>query len=83
MKTTVELPDMVMESARRYGIETGKTFKEVLIQAIELLVPPGQDSVKSPGWEKLFGQLKNEESLDEIRSVIDQEFSVIRHEDWA
>lgn len=72
-----------MESARLYGIETGKTFKEVLIQAIELLVPSGQESVKTPGWEKLFGQFRNDEGLGEIRSVIDQEFSVVRQEDWV
>ena len=82
MKTTVELPDDVLRNARLYAAERGKTFKSVLIEALDLLMFNGQPQANRPGWEALAGAFADSEETAEIQAYIDREFSRIDPEDW-
>jgi len=81
MKTTVELPDDLLQSTREYANEKGKTFKEVLIEALDQLVRPDIQPDNRPGWEKLFGAFSAED-LCEVNKAINEEFSRIDVEGW-
>lgn len=83
MKTTVELPDELLRNARLYAAERGKTFKSVLIEALDLLMFNGQSQPTRPGWEALAGAFASDsEETAEIQAYIDREFSRIDPEDW-
>ncbi len=83
MKTTVELPDQLLACTKAYAKERGKSFREVLIEALNLLVLNGKSEPSKPGWEALFGAFAHEkEETDRIQAMIDEEFNKIDPEDW-
>ena len=82
MKTTVELPDKLLEDTRRYASERGKTFKDVLIEALGLLVSDEEHHVSRPGWEQLFGTFAKDVENAKIQEVIELEFSIVNPKDW-
>ena len=83
MKTTVELPDALLAQTRAYAQQRGKTFRDVLIEALDLLVLNGKPEPAKPGWEALFGAFAHEkEETERIQRLIDEEFSKIDPEEW-
>ncbi len=81
MKTTVELPENLLQETRRYASERGKTFKDVLIEALDLLIFNGARRAQPPG-QGLFGAFPNDEDLVRTQQIVDREFSRIDPEDW-
>jgi hypothetical protein len=82
MKTTVELPEPLLQSARQYAAQRGMTFKDVLIEALDLLMFTGESDPARPGWEALFGQFAGDEGAADVQRIVDQEFSHVDQEDW-
>lgn len=81
MKTTVEIPDDLLQCTRQYATENGKTFKAVLIKALDQLVRPDQNLPGRPAWEKYFGAFTSED-LEEVDKAIAEEFSRIDLQGW-
>ena len=64
MKTTIELPDPLVEEAKRIAVDRGQTLKEVMISALESEVKQVkknellnwvqglQKEFKNTGWKK-------------------------------
>ncbi|MDR3692032.1 MAG: hypothetical protein P4L46_21815 [Fimbriimonas sp.] len=82
MKTTVELPDDLLRDTRKYASERGKTFREVLTQALDLLIYDSDRNPIRPGWESLFGAFAGDMDNQRIQEFIDSEFSRIDREEW-
>jgi hypothetical protein len=82
MKTTVELPDKLLFDAKQYASSRGKSLKDVLIEALDLLMYQGQKTIVKPGWESLFGAFADDPELAVVRDIIDVEFSKVDPEDW-
>lgn len=82
VKTTVEIPDELMERAKRYAVEHRKTFKQVLVDALDRTIgSPESDS--RPGWARLGGcPGVPREEFDRIQADIDEEFEVIDPREW-
>jgi hypothetical protein len=84
MKTTVELPQDLFTQTREYARARGKTFREVLVEALTQLVLNSKGQVSKPGWEELFGAFEHErEETRRIQELIDEEFSKVDVEDWT
>ena len=82
MKTTVELPDELLRNTRQYAADRGKSFKDVLVQALGMLIYNGEPQISRPGWEALFGTFRDDKEMVKVREIIDTEFSRIDPEDW-
>jgi len=82
VKTTVELPDGLLRDTRKFAADRGKTFKEVLIEGLNLLVYDGNFEVVKPGWEALFGAFAGDPEIGRIQQFIDEEYSRVDPEDW-
>lgn len=83
MKTTIELPDNLLNQAKQYAASRGKTFRQVLIEALSGLVVDENQRARKPGIEHLFGAFANEkEETRRIQQMIDEEFSNVDPEDW-
>jgi len=83
VKTTVELSESLFEDTKRFARAHGKTFKDVLTDALEVHIYNGERKVRRPGWEDLFGAFKGDPEIEKVQSVIDEEFRRIDPEDWA
>jgi hypothetical protein len=82
MKTTVELPDKILSDTREYAVRHGKTFKDVLTDALKLLVYDQQGNAFKSGWESLFGAFAGDPDNTKIQAAVDEEFSLVDHEGW-
>jgi hypothetical protein len=83
MKTTVELPDPILRRAQAYARERGLSFKEVLIQALDLLILDDLREPRKPGWQSLFGSFAHEgDENRRILKVIEDEFSSVDLKEW-
>lgn len=82
MKTTVELPDELLEATRKYALERGTSFKRVLIEALNLLVHQGETASQRPRWEKLFGAFGDDDLLP-VQEAVDREFSHVDPKEWS
>ncbi len=83
MKTTIELPDALLTQAKLYAAARGKTFRQVLIEALNGLVLDEKQEVRKPGIERLIGAFADKkEEIGRIQQTIDEEFSRIDPEDW-
>jgi hypothetical protein len=86
MKTTLEMPDLLMRQVKAYSALSGQSMRVFFIDAVKnrLKEATARKSMKSePAWMKLFGAAKQDRNIiHEVQTVIDEEFSKINAEDW-
>jgi hypothetical protein len=83
VKTTIELPDSLLQQTKLYAAERGKTFRQVLIEALNGMMYNGSPEPQKTGIEKYFGAFADEqEETSRIQAYIDEEFSKIDPDDW-
>jgi len=83
MKTTLELPDDLLRSAKIRAAREGTTLRAVITRALEAeTARDAADSSRAP-WRKHFGVLRHlrEESLA-IDAAIEEAFGQIDEDAW-
>jgi hypothetical protein len=84
MKTTIEIPDLLVRRVKSKAAERGQTLKQFFTEAIQdkLAVQPGTRSSAEPAWMQGFGKLRRlRKETQRIQAEIDQEFEIIESED--
>ena len=82
MKTTLEIPDSLLHEVKAHAARKGQTMKRFFIDAVKEKLYSESDSDESQvGWRSVFGRAPAN-SVAEVQSVIDEEFSKINLEDW-
>lgn len=86
MKTTLEMPDMLLRQIKAYSALSGQSMRVFFIDAVKgkLREATLKKSRKDePAWMKLFGAAKADRAIiRDVQAVIDEEFSKINAEDW-
>ncbi len=84
MKTTIEIPAVLLRKAKATATQRGVSLKALLNEAlVEKLSPlPGGLTTQEPAWMAGFGKLRrlHRETL-RIQAVVDETFGVLEAED--
>ena len=81
MKTTIELPDLVLREAKAAAASRGESLKDFFLSAVRShLAPPKVRAGEEP-WRKFVGVV-DKAVTDEVDAVIDEEFGRIDYETW-
>ena len=84
MKTTIEIPAVLLRKAKATAAQRGVSFKALLHEAlVEKLDPARRDmGTEDPAWMAGFGKLRrlHRETL-RIQAVVDETFGVLEAED--
>jgi len=82
MKTTLEIPDSLLHEVKTHAARKGQTVKRFFIDAVkEKLYSESDSDERQVGWRSVFGKAPAN-SVAEVQSVIDEEFSKVNLEDW-
>jgi len=82
MKTTLEIPDSLLREVKAHAARKGQTMKKYFIDAVkEKLYSESDADDRQIGWRSVFGKAPVE-AVEEVQSVIDEEFSKVNSEDW-
>ena len=81
MKTTIDIPDAIYRQLKARAALMGISMKALVLESVrEKLAAPAERG-ETAGWRSVFGKAP-EGSLDEVRAVIEEEFSRIDPDDW-
>lgn len=82
MKTTIEISDTIFRQVKATASLKGQTLKSFFLEALrEKLSKETRKKTKHSGWRRTFGQASSE-SVTQVQTIIDEEFSKINPEDW-
>ena len=81
MKTTLEIPDAVFRQIKARSALQGKSMKKFVLEAIREKVLYESRPKKSHGWRAVYGKAPKG-SLDEVRAIVDRQFSGIDIDEW-
>jgi hypothetical protein len=82
MKTTLELPDTLVQDAQAVASRIGLPLEAFVAQAIRSKLADGSDTPSKP-WMKHFGALRHLHSESErIADIISNEFECIDTQAW-
>jgi hypothetical protein len=76
----VELPDDLVRKVRQHSVVGGKTFENVLVEALELLIRAEKPPIEMPQWEALYGNFSADdmaEVQDIVSSMVEKVSTVI------
>jgi hypothetical protein len=79
MKTTLEIPDVIIRQIKARSALKGITMKDFVLDAIRDKL--GMESKSKTGWKSVFGKAPRG-SLDEVKETIDREFNKISPDEW-
>jgi hypothetical protein len=85
MKTTVDIPDSLLQRAKVTAAQVGTTMRSLLIRGLEQAVDEidTRKDAGKPAWMAAFGGMRPyREESDQIRSAIEDEFERIDDEAW-
>jgi hypothetical protein len=82
MKTTLELPDSLLQEAQAVASRNGLALGAFVADAIQSKLRAASDTLTQP-WMKHFGSLRHLHSESErIEKIISDEFEQIDPHDW-
>ena len=81
MKTTFEIPDAVFRQLKSQAALRGISMKTLVLEAVREKLSQSANPTVTVGWRAAFGKAPDG-SLDEVRAVLEDEFSQIDPEDW-
>lgn len=79
MKTTLEIPDAIYRQIKARAALKGQTVRAFFLEAIQEKLQ--RKRRKAAGWRSVFGKAAKDDVQD-IQTIIDEEFSQIDAEDW-
>lgn len=88
MKTTVELPEKLMRTAKKKATARGQSFPEFVADAVadRIRRPASLKSnpkAEAKPWMKMAGAFKKyPEELERIDRLIEEEFGKVNLDDW-
>ena len=82
MKTTLELPDSLLQEAQAVAARIGLPLGDFVAEAIQSKLSAAADTPSKPGM-KHFGDLRHLHAESErIGKIISDEFEIIDERDW-
>ncbi|MDQ2898252.1 MAG: hypothetical protein M3Y07_00450 [Acidobacteriota bacterium] len=84
MKTTIELPDILLRKAKAAAAERGVSLKDFFAEAVQeqLRRKSGGVPAEKP-WMRAFGGLRDlHKETKRVEKVIEDEFERIDEEEW-
>lgn len=83
MKTTVELPDELLQQAKATAALRGESLNDLMSAAIRLHLgrQPGAAVSSHRGWRSVFGKARQEQ-IEAIDAVVAEELERIDPGDW-
>ena len=82
MKTTVEIPDAIYRQIKARAALQGGSIKDFLNGAIRDKLGAESGSAEATGgWQAVFGKAPPD-AIDQVKKLIDEEFSKIDEEEW-
>jgi len=81
VKTTIEIPDDVFQSAKAIAATRGETITDVVIRALEAHLRSTTASSGQQSWRRVFGRATRED-VEAIDRMIAAEFERIDAAEW-
>jgi hypothetical protein len=82
MKTTVDLPEMLLREAKAMAARQGRTLRDFVAEAMNEKLHPAHSAHEKP-WMKHFGALsKLRKETRRINNVVEKEFETVNPEEW-
>lgn len=82
MKTTLDIPDVLLQQAKARAATKGTSMRDFFVLAIEDRLDAERKGARPiHGWQAVFGKApKGAVAL--VQSALDQEFAKINQDDW-
>jgi hypothetical protein len=82
MKTTVDIPDSLLQQAKARAALKGTSMRDFFLLAIaEKLDTEQRRPGKLQGWRKVFGKAPRG-STEAVRAAVDSEFERVNPDEW-
>lgn len=82
MKTTMEIPTGLLREVKAKAALRGLSMKDFVVEALkEKLAAESRQAQPQPGWRGVYGKA-TKKSVQQVREVVDSEFSRVDEADW-
>jgi hypothetical protein len=82
MKTTLEIPDELFRRTKATAAMQGDSLKDFVVAVLQEHLDRQTAGPSAPrGWQRVFGQARQEE-IEAVDAIVAEEFERVEPDDW-